>query len=351
MQLSKTDFHQYLSEYTEDEIFYRNMYLHRTEHPETFPEYLRTLDPDYIRERNLYVPEFWDEPWFPYMDENAIFADIPENIMVRKHFRYTPEFIHEHDFFEILCVYDGSADNQIQGIRHVLNTGDICIIPPNTQHSLGVFDDSLAFNIIVRASTFQNTFFQSLTADSILAKFFSHVLYQKTEGNFLIFHAGEDPCILSTLEDLYLEYIHHDSYCSTFLNAQLMMLWAQLLRYHENDMESILTRSAGNTAIPEILNYLNQNYRTATLHDTAEHFGYSTSHFSTLIKEGTGRTFLTIIKELKLSQASRALRETSLSISSICELTGYENPEYFMRLFKKTYGVTPGEYRKSYREK
>ncbi|MFR6136268.1 MAG: helix-turn-helix domain-containing protein [Blautia massiliensis (ex Durand et al. 2017)] len=36
------------------------------------------------------------------------------------------------------------------------------------------------------------------------------------------------------------------------------------------------------------------------------------------------------------------MRETSLSISSICELTGYENPEHFMRLFKKTYGMTPG---------
>lgn len=225
-----------------------------------------------------------------------MFANIPENIIISKHYRYTPEFTHKHDFFEILCVYEGAVNNQIQGIHHTLHTGDICIIPPNTQHSLGIFDDSLAFNIIVRASTFQSTFFQSLAADSALAKFFSHVLYQKTEGNFLIFHAGEDAQIRSTLEDLYIEYMLHARYHSAFLNAQLMMLWAQLLRYHENDIESILTKSSGNSSIPEILNYLSQNYRTATLHDTAAHFGYSTSHFSTLIREGTGRTFLTIIK-------------------------------------------------------
>ncbi|RHK25532.1 AraC family transcriptional regulator [Ruminococcus sp. AF46-10NS] len=192
--------------------------------------------------------------------------------------------------------------------------------------------------------------FSRLLLTAHLRNFFFHVLYQKTEGNFLIFHAGEDAQIRSTLEDLYIEYMLHARYRSAFLNAQLMMLWAQLLRYHENDIESILTKSSGNSSIPEILNYLSQNYRTATLHDTAAHFGYSTSHFSTLIREGTGRTFLTIIKELKLSQASRALRETSLSISSICELTGYENPEHFMRLFKKTYGMTPGEYRKEHRE-
>ena len=231
MQISKKDFHRYLSEYTEDEIFYRNTYLQRTEHPETFREYLKSLDPAYIQDRRLYVPELQEEPWFPSMGENDVFANIPENIVISKHFRYTPEFTHKHDFFEILCVYDGTVSNQIQGIHHTLHTGDICIIPPNTRHSLGVFDDSLAFNIIVRSSTFQSTFFQSMAADSALAKFFSHVLYQKTEGNFLIFHAGEDERILSTLEDLYIEYMLHARYRSAFLNAELMMLWAQLLRY------------------------------------------------------------------------------------------------------------------------
>ncbi len=57
MQISKSDFHQYLSEYTEDEIFYRNIYLQKKEHPETFQEYLHSLDPDYIRDQRLYVPE------------------------------------------------------------------------------------------------------------------------------------------------------------------------------------------------------------------------------------------------------------------------------------------------------
>lgn len=242
MQISKSDFHQYLSEYTEDEIFYRNIYLQKKEHPETFQEYLHSLDPDYIRDQRLYVPELRQEPWFPYLGENDMFANIPENIIISKHYRYTPEFTHKHDFFEILCIYDGTVSNQIQGIHHTLHTGDICIIPPNTQHSLGIFDDSLAFNIIVRASTFQSTFFQSLAADSALAKFFSHVLYQKTEGNFLIFHTGEDARIRSTLEDLYIEYMLHARYRSAFLNAQLMMLWARLLRYHENDIESILTK-------------------------------------------------------------------------------------------------------------
>ena len=228
----------------------------------------------------------------------------------------------------------------------MLKEGDICIIPPNTKHSIGIFDDSIALNIIVRASTFQSTFFQTFAADSALSSFFSHVLYRKTEGNYLIFHTGDDLVIRSMIEDLYIEYLGHQKYCSSFLNSILMMLWATLLRYHENNMESILTKEYSGTSITDVLNYLNQNYHSITLHEAAEHFGYSTSHFSTLIKAGTGRTFLQIIKDIKLSQACRALRETTLSIPAICELVGYESPGHFMRTFKKVYGMTPGEFRK-----
>ena len=119
------------------------------------------------------------------------------------------------------------------------------------------------------------------------------------------------------LENLYIEYLGHEKYSYTFLNSMLIMFWAMLLRYHENDIESILTKDTGSGSMTEILNYLNHHYQNATLGSTAEHFGYSTSHFSTLIKEGTGQTFLQIIRDIKLNQACRALRETKLSNHAI----------------------------------
>ncbi|MGN8886036.1 helix-turn-helix transcriptional regulator [Blautia sp. HCP28S3_G10] len=60
-------------------------------------------------------------------------------------------------------------------------------------------------------------------------------------------------------------------------------------------------------------------------------------------------TFLQIIRDIELNQACRALRETILSNTAICELVGYDSPEHFMRTFKKAYGMTPGEYRKRYK--
>lgn len=350
MIVSKDNLSDYLSEYTEEELFYKEVHYERKMNPENFSHYLQSLDPQYIVHHKLFVPELRNEPWLPMMYENDLFVHIPENIMLSKHNRYTPEFTHQHKFVEILCVYSGTVPTKIQGISHTLTTGDICIIPPNTQHSIAVFDDSIAFNIIIKTATFQSTFFQSLTSNSALSSFFQHVLYQKTEGNFLIFHTGNDERVRSTLEDLYIEYLQHEKYRSTFMNSILILLWAQLLRYHEHNIESVITRSTYGNSITEVLDYLSKNYQTVTLHDVAYHFGYSTSHFSTLIKESTGRTFTQIIKEIKLSQACKALSETQLSIRAICENVGYENPEHFMRLFKKAYNMTPGEYRKTHCE-
>lgn len=345
MKITKDNFDSFIHTYEEDELFYRDVYVHETQHPETFTEYLKTLDVSFIQKHRIFVPALLDEPWFPYMDEPLFFQDIPGNIVLSKHFRYTPVFVHEHEFFEILCIYDGTADVKIQGIEHQLCTGDILIVPPGTKHSVGIFNDSVAFNIIVRASTFQATFFPMIANNSALSQFFSHVLFQKTEGNYLIFHTGNDNVIRTSLQDLYIEFLDRQKYKTTFLNTILIMLWAQLLRYHEKDIESILTKAYSSVSMTEVLDYLTRNYQTVSLSEAAEHFGFSASHFSTLIKEGTGRTFLQIIKEIKLTQACRALKETPLSITSICELVGYENPEHFMRTFKKTYGMTPGQYR------
>lgn len=345
MQITKENFDDLVHRYEEDELCYREIYFQEKEHPETFREFLKTLDLDFIQRHRLYVPALSDEPWQPYMREKTLFNNIPGSIRIGKHYRYTPTFVHEHEFFEIFCVYDGEAQVEIQGIHHTLITGDLLIVPPGTRHSVGIFDDSVAINIIIRSNTFQSTFFPMVANNSALSRFFSHVLFKKTEGNYLIFHTGNDAVIRSSLQDLYIEYMGHKKYYTTFLNSILIMLWAQLLRYHEDHIESILAKSYGDISMTKILDYLNRNYQTISLHEAAEHFGFSNSHFSTLIKEGTGQTFLQIIKGIKLCQACRALKETSLSIASICELVGYENPEHFMRTFKKAYGMTPSQYR------
>jgi AraC-like DNA-binding protein len=55
--------------------------------------------------------------------------------------------------------------------------------------------------------------------------------------------------------------------------------------------------------------------------------------------------------DLKLTEAKRLLAFTNLTSSQICFQTGFEDPSYFTRLFRKKAGMTPGEFREKYQRK
>ena len=61
----------------------------------------------------------------------------------------------------------------------------------------------------------------------------------------------------------------------------------------------------------------------------------------------SGQTFQDLIKTERLKRAKNLLRGTNMSVENIAAEVGYENVENFNRLFKKTLGKTPLQYRKN----
>ena len=57
-------------------------------------------------------------------------------------------------------------------------------------------------------------------------------------------------------------------------------------------------------------------------------------------------TFQEVVKEERMKKARALLRETNQTVETIAAEVGYENVEHFNRLFKKSYGITPVQYRK-----
>ena len=49
------------------------------------------------------------------------------------------------------------------------------------------------------------------------------------------------------------------------MTVLLLIFWAMLLRFHENDIESILTKDSTGNSVTEILNYLNHHFVEALL--------------------------------------------------------------------------------------
>lgn len=84
---------------------------------------------------------------------------------------------------------------------------------------------------------------------------------------------------------------------------------------------------------------------TYTISQLSEMAGVAETTFRKLFKEQTGKAPNAFMRELKLTTAAKELLKSSDSVNSIAYGVGFEDPNYFSRMFKKTFGVTPNEYR------
>lgn len=93
--------------------------------------------------------------------------------------------------------------------------------------------------------------------------------------------------------------------------------------------------------------YIDRHYaEPLTLEEVAEHAGMSPYYFSKLFKEQFGVTFIDYVTNVRIERAKEALVRTDFSLKEICFSVGYNDPNYFSRVFKKQTGWSPSEYRK-----
>lgn len=69
------------------------------------------------------------------------------------------------------------------------------------------------------------------------------------------------------------------------------------------------------------------------------------NYFSSLFKKEIGQSTVNYITNLRISKAKELLEKTDKSVVGIAELIGYNDSNYFFRVFKKNAGVTPQQYR------
>lgn len=100
--------------------------------------------------------------------------------------------------------------------------------------------------------------------------------------------------------------------------------------------------------IEEAIHYMKtQIQSTLTLEEMAQHIQTSSSHFSSIFKNNTGHSPLNYFILLKMQEACRLLSLSGMSIKHIAFHLNYNDPYYFSRIFKKTIGLSPREYRQS----
>ncbi|MGE4548100.1 MAG: response regulator [Intestinibacillus sp.] len=99
--------------------------------------------------------------------------------------------------------------------------------------------------------------------------------------------------------------------------------------------------------IETALAYIRQHFRSnITLQDVAGAAFLNTEYFSRCFKKGVGVNFSEYLMTLRMQEAQRLLRTTTLRISEIAEQVGILNVSYFTAVYKKQFGIPPAEGRK-----
>ncbi|MGI5900042.1 MAG: helix-turn-helix domain-containing protein [Christensenellales bacterium] len=99
----------------------------------------------------------------------------------------------------------------------------------------------------------------------------------------------------------------------------------------------------------EMLDYIEQNYadQDLCLYSAASHFNLMEKYFSRYFKEQTGENFSACIEKTRMRKTKEMLDGSDLPLVEIAKRTGYINMNTFYKAFRRTFGVSPSDYRRS----
>lgn len=85
----------------------------------------------------------------------------------------------------------------------------------------------------------------------------------------------------------------------------------------------------------------------ASLAEVARAVGLTPGHLTTVVRRRTGRTVQQWIAERRMVEARRLLAGTDLTVAAIAEETGFRDPSYFVRTFRRAHATTPLRWRRA----
>lgn len=278
-------------------------------------------------------------------NENFIPIEIEERKIIENDFVMP----HHQPEVEIHYITDGTCDYYIDGNKYSAKIGDIVYLKSETVNSMYKSCDTLTF---------------------ISFTFLSNLLYTEntgcsTEKYFKPLKQGDSEvrCIITPNDNVYDElkgYLFNiKNLFEKKENLYELEIKISLLRYYLALFQNGYVVKISNkekskykseNAICNAIDYINQNFnRSLTVDEIAEYVGISSSHFMKLFREYTHTTCISYINKCRLTKAVELLETTRFNILDVAISVGYNNISLFNRDFKKIYGTTPKEVRKTAR--
>ncbi len=286
----------------------------------------------------------------PPIYDNAMFCSPLADAVILLESCYSKHEFCYSDTFCVIYILWGSCTLHLKTGSHTMHKGELCIIPPRIPYFVSTTEDDLAINIITSKNYFQMNFVQILRYDTMLSAFFRHALLED-ERDCQFFFLPPDTHIHMLIQHLFAEFLTFDTYYSTAFTDYLQLFFLCIIRSTETTYEyySDQKQISARVLTPSILEYITKHYRTLTLQELSLHFHYDSTYMSKLVMRHTGRSYRSIVTELKLNEAKKLLESTDLSITHIAKKAGFHSADALTYTMRKSLGVTPSDYRLQHR--
>ena len=243
------------------------------------------------------------------------------------------ELIHFHPYFEF---FFASKDGIKIFTENEQNTYKNCfvIVPPYLKHYTNINGKIFRFHAsIVKEKRSKSIFFNKVISVITSDKVISAQINDK---------------ILFYLQEIEIEFSKKENADETKVKFLLSLLVIEILKSMDLNYKIEEKNDHSKEKLAYKIEYIiNREYKNdITLEKISKSIGFSTRQTSRIIKNEFNCNLKELINNKKLNIASMLLKNTNMSVKDIADEVNIENENYFYKLFKDKYNVTPNEYRK-----
>lgn len=166
--------------------------------------------------------------------------------------------------------------------------------------------------------------------------------FKKSGPHFVGINMSIPAIFNKMIHELQLQRHNFMEYCTLEFQQLLLTL-------HRTSLEQGSRNSHKNDVIEAAIIYINANYnKNIIIKELAAQYHLTHNWFSHCFQTYTGITPQRYLSNTRISKAKELLENSSCSISEVASLTGYADPLYFSRTFKKETGLSPSQYKNKF---
>lgn len=243
---------------------------------------------------------------------------------------YALSLLHTHPSYMFVLPFNNKGAIILDGNKMYTHEGKIQAVSPWIPHH-EVALDSLPRYIAV---FIQFEFFKSQLAH--------YSVEQNTEFRGVCYNA--DTNLLSLLKEFMIEYDNKLPGSNTLLKAKSLEICHSIIRSIFN-IEYKNDRITNRMELDRVIEYLHTNTgKKITLDDMAAVARMSSSHFTRLFKEATGKSPVEYLMFIRLERVKKLLLDGDRSITQIALECGFNSSAYLSASFRRHYKISPSEY-------